>query len=78
MASISSDKMLDDIVAFLDASVAKGVGHLNVEVNASGGETVEKSVDTLGCIDCAKGNLACSVPTLHDGIDEGLDVDHLD
>ena len=78
MTSISTDKMLDDIVAFLDSSVAKGVGHLNVEVNRQDGGEVEKSVDTMGCIDCAKGNLACSVPTLHDGIDEGLDVDHLD
>ena len=51
MASISTDKMLDDIVAFLDSSVAKGVGHLNVEVNRQDGGEVEKSVDTMGCID---------------------------
>lgn len=64
------DKRIDDIVAMLDGSIEKGVGHLNVEVN---GDSNEKSVETLGCIDCAKGNLACQVPTLHEGIDEELE-----
>ena len=63
------DKRIDDIVAMLDGSIEKGVGHLNVEVN---GDSTEKTVETLGCIDCAKGNLACQVPTLHQGIDEEL------
>lgn len=64
------DKRIDDIVAFLDGSTQKGVGHLNVEVN---GDSTERSVETLGCIDCAKGNLACQVPTLHEGIDDQLE-----
>ena len=63
------DKRIDDIVAMLDGSIEKGVGHLNVEVN---GDSTERTVETLGCIDCAKGNLACQVPTLHEGIDEEL------
>ncbi len=63
------DKRIDDIVAMLDGSMSKGVGHMNIEVN---GDSGEKSVETLGCIDCAKGNLACQVPTLHEGIDEEL------
>ena len=63
------DKRIDDIVAMLDGSIEKGVGHLNVEVN---GDSTERTVETLGCIDCAKGNLACQVPTLHQGIDEEL------
>ena len=64
------DKRIDDIVAMLDGSIEKGVGHLNVEVN---GDSTEKTVETLGCIDCAKGNLACQVPTLHEVIDEELE-----
>ena len=64
-----NDKRIDDIIAMLDGSIEKGVGHLNVEVN---GDSTEKTVETLGCIDCAKGNLACQVPTLHQGIDEEL------
>lgn len=65
-----SDKRIDEIVAWLDGSITKGVGHLNVEVN---GDSTEKTVETLGCIDCAKGNLACQVPTLHEGIDDAFD-----
>ena len=64
------DKRIDDIVAFLDGSTQKVVGHLNVEVN---GDSTERSVETLGCIDCSKGNLACQVPTLHEGIDDQLE-----
>lgn len=75
MNNIDNDKLLEDIVAFLDSSVTKGTGHLNVEVNEADGGSIPKTVDTLGCIDCAKGNIACQVPTLHDGIDEGLETD---
>jgi len=59
--------MVDDIVAMLDRSVANGVGHLNISTVESKDET--KSVEQLGCLDCAKGNLACSIPTLHEGMD---------
>lgn len=75
MSTINNDKLLDDIVAFLDGSVSKGTGHLNVEVNDISSDSVLKEVETLGCADCAKGNIACKVPTLHDGIDEFLEVD---
>jgi len=59
--------MVDDIVAMLDRSVANGVGHLNISTVESKDEA--KSVEQLGCLDCAKGNLACSIPTLHEGMD---------
>ncbi len=69
-----SDKLskVDDIVSMLDGMVGSGVGHINLSINEDqSGDTVE----TLGCTDCAKGNLACNIPTLHEGIDEGLKVD---
>ena len=62
---------VDDIVAMLDNMVTNGHGHINVSVD----ETVaagEKTEETLGCLDCAKGDLACSVPTLMEGMDEEL------
>jgi hypothetical protein len=59
--------MVDDIVAMLDRSVEKGVGHLNITTVESLDDS--KTVEQLGCLDCAKGNLACSIPTLHEGID---------
>lgn len=57
---------IDDVVAMLDGFMAKGGGHMNVSVDK---EKTEKEVTTLGCLDCAAGNLACSVPTLHEGLD---------
>ncbi len=59
--------MVDDIVALLDRSVEKGVGHLNISTVESLDES--KTVEQLGCLDCAKGNLACNVPTLLEGMD---------
>lgn len=65
---MNEENMVDDLVAFLDNSIKKGVGHLRVETSDTLNEL--KKVETLGCMDCVKGNLACSVPTLHEGIDE--------
>lgn len=67
---MDKERMIDDIVAMLDGSVAKGVGHLSVQVDAADDENIERSVETMGCSDCARGNLACNVPTLHEGIDK--------
>ena len=67
-----ADKLNDvnDIVSMLDNMVAGGTGHINVTIdeNAEAGKTVE----TMGCIDCAKGDLACSVPTLMEGMDDAF------
>ena len=62
---------IDDIVAMLDRMMGDGQGHVNVSVDeaiAAG----DKTTATMGCTDCAKGDLACSVPTLMEGIDEEL------
>ncbi len=63
---------VDDIVSMLDNMMANGHGHVNVSVDP---EQDGKTVQTMGCIDCAKGDLACSIPTLHDGIDEYMEGD---
>ena len=62
---------VDNIVSMLDNMMGNGHGHVNVSMD----DTIitgEKSVVTLGCTDCAKGDLACSVPTLMEGMDEEL------
>ncbi|MCR4750083.1 MAG: hypothetical protein K5877_09870 [Lachnospiraceae bacterium] len=61
--------MIDDLVAQLDAGMAKGVGHVNVDVDEAQSEST-KEVQTMGCTDCSRTPLACSVPTLHDGLDD--------
>ena len=61
--------MIDDLVKQLDAgfSSSKAVGHVNVHVD----ETEEsKAVETMGCTDCSRTPLACSVPTLHQGLED--------
>lgn len=61
--------MIDDLVAQLDAgfSGAKAIGHVNVTVEDS---TETKEVQTMGCTDCSRTPLACSVPTLHQGLED--------
>ena len=61
--------MIDDLVAQLDAgfSKANAIGHMNVEVNDN---VSTKEVQTLGCTDCSRTPLACSVPTLHQGLED--------
>ena len=62
--------MIDDLVAQLDAgfSGSKAVGHFNVSVDEDNAST--KEVQTLGCTDCSRTPLACSVPTLHQGLED--------
>jgi len=61
--------MIDDLVAQLDAGMAGGVGHVNVDVDDNQSEAT-KEVQTMGCTDCSRTPLACSVPTLHEGLDD--------
>ena len=67
---MDNKSMIDDLVAQLDAgfSADKAVGHFNVDVDES--VTSNKEVQTLGCTDCSRTPLACSVPTLHQGLDD--------
>ena len=58
---------VEDLIKQLDAGFEGGVGHVNVDVDTSA--TGDKTVETMGCADCSKNPLACSVPTLHDGLD---------
>ncbi|WP_099469644.1 hypothetical protein [Konateibacter massiliensis] len=70
---MDNKQMIDDIVAMLDSSVEKGVGHLNITANEA--QDSSKTVEQLGCLDCANGDLACSIPTLHVGMDTDEDVE---
>ncbi len=60
--------MIDDLVKMLDSGMAMGVGHVNVDTNAASDKS--KEVQTMGCSDCSRTPLACSVPTLQDGLDD--------
>ncbi|MCQ2081880.1 MAG: hypothetical protein MJZ11_09475 [Lachnospiraceae bacterium] len=63
-----TEKMIDELVAMLDNGVVNGVGHVNVHNDPA--EESLMTVDTMGCTDCSRTPLACSVPTLHQGLDD--------
>lgn len=65
---MDNEKMVDDLVKMLDSGMAMGVGHVNVDYDETKENT--KNVQTMGCTDCSRTPLACSVPTLEDGLDD--------
>jgi hypothetical protein len=66
--NMTEEQMIQDLVAQLDGGFAKGVGHVNVDVDET--SSAKKNVETMGCTDCSRTPLACSVPTLHQGLDD--------
>ena len=56
------DKIIEELVKMLDSGMAMGVGHVNVDTDLSLNEAT--NVQTMGCTDCSRTPLACSVPTL--------------
>lgn len=65
---MGNKQMVDDIVAMLDQQVMNGTGHVNLEVSDKA--DASRNVETLGCTDCSRTPLACSVPTLEQGLDD--------
>ena len=65
---MDENKMVEDLMRMLDAGMAEGVGHINVDCNEE--EEQGRNVQTMGCTDCSRTPLACSVPSLHQGLDE--------
>ncbi len=65
---MDNEAMIEDFVKMLDAGMAQGVGHVNVDVDSEAERS--KNVQTMGCTDCSRTPLACSVPTLHEGLDD--------
>ena len=68
MDNKTNQQMIDDLVKLLDQGMANGVGHVNVDYNEANQES--KSVQTMGCSDCSRNPMACSVPTLQQGLDD--------
>ena len=65
---MDENQMIDDFIKMLDSGMAQGVGHVNVDVDEEIGNS--KNVQTMGCTDCSRTPLACSVPTLEQGLDD--------
>ena len=60
--------MIDDLIKMLDSGMSEGVGHVNVDCDQQANQS--KNVQTMGCTDCSRTPLACSVPTLEQGLDD--------
>ncbi len=65
---MDENQMIEDLVRMLDADITNGVGHINVDTDDTLNQV--KDVQTMGCTDCSRTPLACSVPTLHQGLDD--------
>ena len=65
---MDNEAMIEDFVKMLDSGMAQGVGHVNVDVDSKADSA--KNVQTMGCTDCSRTPLACSVPTLYEGLDD--------
>ena len=57
---------IDDLVSMIDNFMAGKGGHMNVTTNEAIKETTEQTTNSL---ECAEGDMACKVPTLHQGLD---------
>ena len=65
---MDNNAMSDDLIKMLDDGMSSGVGHVNVDFDETAKNT--KEVQTMGCSDCSRTPLACSVPTLMQGLDD--------
>lgn len=66
---MNNEKKIDDIVSMIDQFMEGKGGHLNVSIDDANNLDLQKTTQTTNTLECANGNLACRVPTLHDGLD---------
>ncbi len=65
--NLQEDPKVQELVAMLDQLMSQGGGHVDVRVED---RDARMTVKTTRSTDCAMGNLACCVPTLHQGLDD--------
>ena len=66
---MDNEKNIDDIVSMIDQFMDGNGGHLNVSVADANRTDLQKTTQTTNTLECASGNLACNIPTLHLGLD---------
>ncbi len=69
---MDKNKQAEDIVNMIDSFMSEGGGHMNVTVQNDGKVSLEKTVKVTNSLECAKGDMACSVPTLFEGLDTDI------
>ncbi len=70
---MDQEKQIDDIVAMLDDFMGNNGGHMDIRVQDDGSVhtdvTIAKTVTTTNSLECREGEMACSIPTLFEGLD---------
>jgi hypothetical protein len=73
---MEQDKQIEELIRLLDQGAQSGVGHINVGCMDTDGSPADGASERSsspsvekGCVDCSRTPLACSVPTLHEGLD---------
>lgn len=69
---MEDQKQINDIIAMLDTMALDGVGHMNIKMNDSQNAD-EVKVDMVRSIDCSSTNMACSIPTIQQSLDQNED-----
>lgn len=78
MDNKKTEEQIDDLVSMIDQFMAGNGGHMNVHTNHASNtdnfdtisnDTIQKATQTTNCLDCASGDMACKIPTLHEGLD---------
>lgn len=70
---ITNQKQIDDIVSMIDQFMSRNGGHINVTVNNEDmTNALNKEVVETNSLECC-GDMACKVPTLHNGLDRTED-----
>lgn len=69
---MTEQERINEIIAMLDNFTENGGGHVNLTVEGLEGEVQMENSLSVGCCNAQS---ACSVPTLHQGIDDDYTVD---
>lgn len=67
---MTEQERINELVAMLDQFVEGGGGHMNITVEDSLFTTADRIDKATISADCQGGNMACQVPTLHEGFDD--------
>lgn len=66
---MDNNKQVDDIVSMIDQFMSGDGGHMNIAVDNNGSPVIDKNIQTSRSLDCCGSQMACQVPTLHEGLD---------
>lgn len=65
-----TEEQIEDVLSEIESFMSHNGGHMKVDFNgAASTKEAIKEVKVMNSLDCAGGNMACQVPTLHLGLD---------